>query len=157
MDYLYPNEEVCVPADQWTTMVKYYWAAPLFDEEDRRFLISADKKLEREDALNFYAWGRQAKFGNNDFPRPPIYNLMATMRYDAWEAIRGKIRLQSATQYLNAARPLLAMKGLSVDRDAEDLTESYNSCVEIMKDEGLNLSQIKTQTAKYLENANTNF
>merc|ERR1712146_94098 len=116
MEYPYPNEEVCIPAREWSTMVKYYWTGPLFNEENRKYLISAKQLLSRNDALNFYAWGKQAKFGDNPGPKPPVYNIVATLKYNAWDAIRGHDRLECTNLFLEAAKPMLATKGLDYDR-----------------------------------------
>ena len=45
MEYPYPNDEVCIPKDKWTTMVNYYWTGPIFNEENPKFQINAKKNL----------------------------------------------------------------------------------------------------------------
>ena len=58
-----------------------------------------------------YAWSAQALYGDNKTPKPWSFNLVASMKWNAWKKIEGMDRVKAANNFI-----LLA----------EDILEEYN-------------------------------
>lgn len=59
-----------------------------------------------ENLLKMYALYKQATHGDNDTERPGGFDFKAAAKYNAWEAVKGKSKEDSMTEYIDLVNAL---------------------------------------------------
>lgn len=65
------------------------------------------QKLTNEQALELYAYFKQATVGNVNTQRPGMFDLSGKAKWDAWKLKEGISQLQAREAYVSTARNVL--------------------------------------------------
>jgi diazepam-binding inhibitor (GABA receptor modulator, acyl-CoA-binding protein) len=82
------------------------------DEIFKLFEISAEEvkilpeKPTDDKLLELYALYKQAKFGNNNNPKPAFFNFKEKAKWNAWENKKGKGKRKSCKEYIKLVEDL---------------------------------------------------
>ena len=83
----------------------------LLDEEFEKYVAHVQEHREevkknhsREVGLSLYANGRQGKLGDNNDPKPGMFDIAGKIKYKAWMELKGTDRNQAKKKVLEIAK-----------------------------------------------------
>lgn len=89
-------------------------------------------------AKTFYAYNEQCYLGNVVGERPPIWDLINRVMYDAWKELEGMSQEDACTEFMEMAAPLLDDIGISYEDPEKAVIEAeYEACVQRLEEAGV--------------------
>ena len=121
----------CVPYKE-TLMHEFERIGFMFDPDNERRTIDVVSSFPQDIALKMYGTSQQARYGDNNTPKPPGYDIVAVLKWEAWDKERGQPTDKMIRIFLDYAYGKLKEKGIppAVDYDKKVADKEYIKCLE---------------------------
>ena len=101
------DTSACIPYTGETLKEEFIRIAQFFRRASPTWVIDVPKLADQGLALKIYALTEQGKSGDQKRERPYSYQSIETLKWDAWEAEKGKSMSQARREFLEIAKQLL--------------------------------------------------
>lgn len=85
------------------------------------------------DGLKLYAYGYQAKFGDNTGEKPSVFDVLARLKWESWNDIRGISKIEAQHKFIELASGIMIKNNLGhmiEDPEKKVIIRKYNECIE---------------------------
>ena len=70
-------------------------------------LVKTVESVSNENKLYLYAYYKQVNCGNNNTPKPSMFNMVESAKWNAWYAINNMEKEEAMKLYINKVKELL--------------------------------------------------
>ncbi|CDW83384.1 acyl--binding protein [Stylonychia lemnae] len=71
----------------------------------RKDLVDKESK---DDRLKLYSAGRQGKFGDNNDPKPGMFDIVGKLKWEAWNKRKGEDQEACKLEFVTRSKAILA-------------------------------------------------
>lgn len=92
--------------------------------------INGRTEFSTSEALKWYGISMQGLHGDNKAEEPSIFDIVAKMKWSAYEANKGMERVKARTMFVNHAEEVLKQHGFSSENpEKAKMDKEYKECV----------------------------
>jgi len=105
--------------------------------------------MSTSEALKWYGISMQGLHGDNKAPRPSIFNIIETMKWNAYENVKGKDRVEARKEFVDHASKALRERGFKPEHPQKDkINAAFMKCVADKIASGESKEEIEAESHK---------
>lgn len=120
-----------------------------FDPEEKTCKLDPTKAFSTTEALKWYGISMQGLHGDNHAPKPSIFNIIETMKWNAYEKVKGMDRAEARKEFVEHASKALIEHGFKPEHPQKDkINAAYMKCVADKLASGESKEEIEAESHK---------
>ena len=144
--------ETCTPYTK-TLYQKYRRLADFFSEGNERQVFFYKTDYGNSEGVFIYSYGYQSEYGDQTQPKPSILDIVGTIKWNAWEGIKGMSRADAQQNFINYVTDFIKSKGrddLLIDPEKAVIENKYKKCVDRALTEGKSLKELEEERQAFI-------